>query len=177
MGYVSAGVFLLAFALWFRLSWIAGFHAAEHQTVHAIERNEPLTPERVAMMPRPHPRCGTNLAVLFSMFGALVGILHVNEMVAGLFSLITYRFFGHWVQLHVTTRPATRRQIENGIRAGEQVLERFQSGVMPSRWGAFRRIWNMGLLQVAAGYFVAGVLFWAIGRYVPFVGGLVRSLQ
>ena len=49
---VSVAVWLIAFALWFRLSWVAGYHAAEHQTVHAIERNEPLTPERVSQMPR-----------------------------------------------------------------------------------------------------------------------------
>ena len=177
LDYLSVGVFLVAFALWFRLSPVAGYHAAEHQTVHAIERNEPLTPEHVARMPRPHPRCGTNLAVLFSMFAALVGILHVDEVVAGLLSLITYRFFGYWVQLRITTRPATRKQIASGIRAGEQVLERYQHGVMPGRFRGLRRFWNMGLAQVAAGYLVATIAFWALGRYVPFVGGLVRTLQ
>lgn len=175
--WLSVAVFLAAFALWFRLSPVAGYHAAEHQTVHAIERNEPLTYERVARMPRPHPRCGTNLAVLFAMFAALVGVWHVDEVLAGLLSLVTYRFFGYWVQLHITTRPATRGQIENGIRAGEQLLERFQRGVAPRRFGAWRRVWNMGLAQVAGGYLACMAVFWVIGRYVPFVGGLVRTLQ
>jgi uncharacterized protein YqhQ len=51
----------LVFLSLIRISRIAGFHAAEHQTVHAIENGEPLVPEIVSRMPRPHPRCGTNI--------------------------------------------------------------------------------------------------------------------
>jgi hypothetical protein len=175
--WVTTGVFLLAFALWFRLSWVAGYHAAEHQTVHAIERNEPLTVERVALMPRPHPRCGTNLVVLFSMFSTLYGMLHVDPMVAGIFSLLVYRFLGQWVQQHITTRTATRRQIESGIRAGEELLKRFQNGAPPARFGLFSRIWKMGILQVAIGNLIPMlILMWA-ASHVPFVGWLSRYLQ
>ncbi|HEY3266764.1 MAG TPA: DUF1385 domain-containing protein [Armatimonadota bacterium] len=174
---VTPVVFLIAFALWFRLSWVAGYHAAEHQTVHAIERNEPLTVERVARMPRPHPRCGTNLMVLFYLFAALVAILHVDDVLAGAFSLVAYRFFGHWVQLHVTTRPASRRQLEAGIRAGEEVLERYQNGAPPRRFPGLNRLWNMGLAQVALGSMLPMLILIRLAPYVPFVGRLLRYLQ
>lgn len=175
--WIGGAVFFVVFALWFRLSWVAGYHAAEHQTVHAIERNEPLTVEAVRRMPRPHPRCGTNIVVLMVMFTSLVGYLKMDPLVAGVFCLVTYKFFGHWVQLHVTTRPASTAQLENGIRAGQEVLERFQAGAPPARFPAFQRIWNMGLLQVALGDLIPFYALALLAPHVPFVGALVRSLQ
>lgn len=176
-GWIGGIVFFVVFALWFRLSWVAGYHAAEHQTVHAIERNEPLTVEAVGRMPRPHPRCGTNIVVLLVMFTSLVGYLKMDPLLAGVFCLVTYKFFGHWVQLHVTTREATRGQLENGIRAGKQVLERFQAGAPPARHAGFQRVWNMGLIQVALGDLIPFYALTALAPHVPFVGALVRSLQ
>jgi hypothetical protein len=175
--WVSTAAWTLAFALWFRLSWVAGYHAAEHQTVHAIERNEALTLERVAQMPRPHPRCGTNLVVLASVFVTMYAWMGVDPLVAGIISLIIYRFLGHWVQLHITTKPATRRQLESGIRAGEQLLERYQGGAPPARFGVFHRIWNMGLVQVAIGNIGPTLLLPLLAPYVPFVERLLRYLQ
>jgi hypothetical protein len=175
--WISSLVFFVAFALWFRLSWVAGYHAAEHQTVHAIERNEPLTVESVGRMPRPHPRCGTNLVVLMVMFTTLVGFLRVDALMAGIFCLVTYKFFGYWVQKNVTTRPATKAQLEDGIRAGREVLERFQAGAPPARHAGFRRVWNMGILQVAIGDLVPFYAMTLLAPHVPFVGALVRSLQ
>ena len=43
---------LTLFLLLMRVSRLAGYHAAEHQTVHAMERNETLVPEIVCRMPR-----------------------------------------------------------------------------------------------------------------------------
>lgn len=177
VAWIGGAVFFVVFALWFRLSWVAGYHAAEHQTVHAIERNEPLTVDAVRRMPRPHPRCGTNLVVLLVMFTSLVGYLRMDPLLAGVFCLVTYKFFGHWVQLHVTTRTATTQQLENGIRAGKQVLERFQYGAPPSRHPGFQRVWNMGLLQVALGDLIPFYALSLLAPHVPFVGALVRSLQ
>ena len=175
--WVSVGAWSVSFALWFRLSWVAGYHAAEHQTVHAIERNEPLTLERVAQMPRPHPRCGTNLVVLASVFVTMYAWLKVDPLVAGIISLVIYRFLGHWVQLHITTKPASRRQLESGIRAGEQLLERYEEGVSPARMSAFRRIWNMGILQVAIGNIGPMLLLQSLSVYLPVVERLLRYLQ
>jgi hypothetical protein len=176
--WIQAGASIVAFALWFRLSWIAGYHAAEHQTVHALERNDPLTPERVAMMPRPHPRCGTNIVVLFSLFCTLVWQLRIDPLVAGVFSLVVYKFLGQWVQQHITTRRATLGQLRSGIHAAEQLLERFQSGTAPARFPAVSRIWNMGFAQVAMGYYlIPMILFFLATRHVHFVGWLSRYLQ
>lgn len=170
--WIQTAVSVLAFALWFRLSWVAGYHAAEHQTVHALERNEPLTPERVAAMPRPHPRCGTNIVVFFSLFSTLVWQLRIDPVAAGVSSLLVYKFLGQWVQQNVTTRPATTRQLKSGIHAAEQLLERFQSGAAPARFPGFSRLWNMGFVQVAMGYMIPWqIIFWVALR-LHFVGWL-----
>src|SRR5262249_39429583 len=65
--------------------------------------------------------------------------------------LLTWRIFGGFLQQHVTTRTATERQIANGIAAGRQLLDRYQASLSeePSRW---RRVWNIGLIQVALGF-------------------------
>lgn len=175
--WILTGGSVLVFALWFRLSWVAGYHAAEHQTVHALERNEPLIPARVAMMPRPHPRCGTNIMVLFSLFSTLVWQLRVDPMAAGVFSLVVYKFLGQWVQQNVTTRPATTKQLKSGIYAAEQLLERFQNGTPPTPFPAASRMWNMGLVQVATGYMIPTLLIIWAAPHVHFVGWLTRYLQ
>ncbi len=48
-----------------------GYHAAEHQTIHAYEHGADLTPEAVARFPAAHPRCGTG----FLLMVALVAIV------------------------------------------------------------------------------------------------------
>jgi hypothetical protein len=62
-----------------------------------------------------------------------------------------WRRVGGFLQHYVTTRPASPGQIASGIAAAEQLMERYQmhhSGgpTLP------HRIWNMGLLQVLAGW-------------------------
>jgi CBS domain-containing protein len=137
-----------------RLSPLAGYHAGEHQTVWAIERGEPLTPESVARMPRPHPRCGTNLLVGLVMFEVLKDF---SPELAFIFTALFWRRVGHYVQLYLTTRPATPKQLESGIRAGKELLEKYREnpGAMASR-PAWMRIWNLGLLQSFIGM---GIVF------------------
>lgn len=180
IGYAHAAAipfFLLTFAAWFRLSPIAGYHAAEHQTVHAMERNEALTPERLAMMPREHPRCGTNLAVMFTMFSALTLGLKADAVTSALASLAAYRFFGQWVQRHVTTRRPSGKQLASGVRAGVELLERYQRGTPPSRYPGLLRLWNAGIIQVAAGYAAVYLLVDALAPHTPFVREVSRFLQ
>ena len=158
----SSGFFNLAvtiaegglFILLMRLSPIAGYHAAEHQTVWAIERGVPLTPETVAQMPRPHPRCGTNLVALSGLIQIVLGHLPDNSPSMMLFALIFiyffWRSFGEAIQLYGTTRPASRKQLESGIRAGKEVIEKYQA--QPHLQMSFgKRLWNSGLLLAAAG--------------------------
>lgn len=147
----------LPFLLLMRFSILAGYHAAEHQTVHAIERNEPLLPEIVSRMPRVHPRCGTNLLAavfLFSCFWQLMNSIPMLQGIAliptALLTLALWRKFGNFLQDRFTTRTPTKRQISAGIFAGQQLLEKFVES-QPARNSLLRRIWCIGLLQSLAG--------------------------
>ncbi len=148
--------------------WLSGYHAAEHQTINAVEKGESLTVARVGEMPRVHPRCGTNLWAIMIMisFGLMVlwtlwymGQGQWHELIVAMlglcwavFTMNRWQLFGAWLQQHFTTRPATQQQLESGIFAARQVIERHQrcgSPVTTLR----QRLWNMGLVQVAVGMF------------------------
>jgi len=154
---------ILLFLLFVRLSPIAGIHAAEHMTVHAIERGEPLELEYVRRMPRVHPRCGTNLAAGAMIFLTLANLntgiyRDITLLVAFVTTLLTWRPLGNFLQALFTTRPPTERQLRNGIEAGKQLLQRYQmQGYRPLT--IHERIWNMGILQIAAGMMV---VWWAL---------------
>lgn len=146
---------IVLFLLLVRLSPIAGVHAAEHMTVHAIERGEPLEPDYVRRMPRVHPRCGTNLAAGALIFLTLANIntgiyRDVTLLFAFVTTLLTWRPVGNLLQGLFTTRPPSERQLRNGIEVGKQLLHRYQ--MQGYRSLTLReRIWNMGILQIAAG--------------------------
>ncbi len=154
---------IVLFLLLVRLSPIAGIHAAEHMTVHAIERGEPLEPEFVQRMPRVHPRCGTNLAagaiVFLTLANLNVGIYRdVTLLLAFVTTLLVWRPIGNLLQALFTTRPPSERQLRNGIEVGKQLLHRYQmQGYRPLTLR--ERIWNMGILQIAAGMIV---VWWAL---------------
>jgi hypothetical protein len=141
---------------------VTGYHAAEHQVVHAIEQGDDLTPEAVRAKPRVHPRCGTNLMAAFILFMVLHGGLPSElSWLAFPTALIAWRAFGSLLQHYITTKPANDWQLRSGLRAGEQLLERYQAHVMeqPSRG---RRLWNIGLLQVLAGFLLLWALLWLL---------------
>lgn len=174
---------LVVFAILFRLSWITGYHAAEHQVVHTIEAGDELSPEVVRRKPREHPRCGTNLVaavmimtffwtasreVLFYPWLAtpLSWIDALNPVLAMLVTFFYWRRFGGWIQRNITTRPATPRQIDSGIAAGRQLMERYQLRAIGRR-RRFDRVWNMGLLQVLMGWFFVLGLISLLGMVLP----------
>ncbi|MCG9895514.1 MAG: DUF1385 domain-containing protein [Fimbriimonadaceae bacterium] len=157
---------LALFLVGIRLLPLAGYHAAEHMVVHAIERGEELRPEIVRRMPRIHPRCGTNLAmgaaVFLGVFGSgLFPSPDLALLVAFLAALILWRPLGSLAQYWVTTRPPTDRQIEAGIRSGRALLARLQteSNRPPT---VLQRIASSGILQIMAGSLVAQALLWLI---------------
>jgi predicted transcriptional regulator len=153
---------LLFFCLLFRFSWVTGYHAAEHQVVHAIEQGDDLTAEAVRAKPRVHPRCGTNLMAAFILFMVMHGSLPPElSWLAFPTALIAWRAFGAVLQQYITTRPANDWQLRSGLHAGEQLLERYQARVteQPSRW---RRIWNIGLLQVLCGFLLLWTVLWLL---------------
>jgi hypothetical protein len=150
-----------------RLIPMSGIHAAEHQTVHCVERGLPLVPDVVRAQPRVHPRCGTNLVVGLSLFlviftgvfsatyasgQAVADAATLALIAAAVPTLILWRRIGGWLQQWFATRPATEGQITGAIRAAEEVLRRRRFGSV-LRFRPLRRIWCMGFAQVLLGYF------------------------
>lgn len=155
VGMILRGLPIVLFLLFVRLSPIAGIHAAEHMTVHAIERGEPLELDYVRRMPRVHPRCGTNLAagaiIFLTLANLNTGIYRdITLLVAFVTTLLAWRPLGNFLQAVFTTRPPTERQLRNGIEAGKQLLQRYQMQGY-RHLTLHERIWNMGILQIATG--------------------------
>lgn len=140
------------FLVLLRMAPLSGYHAAEHQVVHAIEHGEPLSPDIVQRMPRVHPRCGTNIVaavVLFMLIAQAFGT-EIVAMVTIFVMIFAWRSIGAYVQNYVTTKPATPNQLMSGIRAGESLLARYRENPAFHVTG-WRRFWNTGMPQVMLG--------------------------
>jgi CBS domain-containing protein len=150
------------FLLLLRLSPISGYHAAEHQVVHAIERAEPLAVETVRAMPRVHPRCGTNLVagMMILLLGGTLLLPLAGDwgyVLSGIVALAYWRSLGAWLQQHFTTRPATDAQIQSGIVAARQLLaEHGRAPFVPphKRQRPLVRLWRMGFVQILCGFLI-----------------------
>jgi CBS domain-containing protein len=171
---VQMGLFLLLI----RLSPMAGYHAAEHQVVHAIERGEPLLIKTVREMPRVHPRCGTNLVaggMLLWLGGTLLQPLlgSAGYLLSGMVALVYWRAFGGWLQKYLTTRPATDAQIESGIQAAQSLLERHgRDPYSPVR--PHVRLWRMGFLQILMGFAAGYGLIYLAALLIPALHGPLK---
>ncbi len=154
---LTAVAALAAFLVLLRLSPVAGLHAAEHQVVNAIERGETLDAETVNAMPREHPRCGTNLLALLFGVQLLVPLIGRDPfwlLPAAVVLLLGWRRMGGFLQRWFTTRPASPRHVRAGLRAGESLLRAYAE--RPAyRAGRWQRVWNLGILQVLSGGFLA----------------------
>ncbi len=166
--YVALSLVVLGlFLLLMRVTRLAGYHAAEHQTVHAVERGERLTPDIVRRMPRPHPRCGTNLVaavMVFSTLSQAFGYIPaldggIAQMVAVVATLFTWRSVGTFLQERFTTRPASDRELASGIAAGNELLLRYLNSP-PTRPGLFKRIWFSGMVQVMTGMILTYAVYY-----------------
>ena len=154
---IMVGAALPIFLLLMRVLPLSGYHAAEHQVVHAIENGEPLKPATVSAMPRVHPRCGTNIVagiIVFLMVASLFST-EVAILIAVFGLVFAWRVIGGFFQYYVTTKPANAKQLGSGIKAGESLLEQYKNnaGYRVTGW---QRIWNTGMPQVMIG--AAGVL-------------------
>lgn len=171
--FLLQGLSLPLFLLLMRLVPISGYHAAEHQAVHAMERGEPLHPDIIRRMPRVHPRCGTNLMAAGLIFGLCVQLLPLvrveesggshplldaesSAIIGILIALFFWRRVGAFLQQYFTTRPATDRQIASGIAAASD-LERKYLTAVPRRPVLWRRLWCMGLPQTMLGYVIGSL--------------------
>jgi len=163
----SAGALSLAlFFLGMRSLPLAGIHAAEHMVVHAIERGEPLEPDIVSRMPRVHPRCGTNIAVGAMLFLGIFSINWTSDqelrlLAAALVTLMLWRSLGYLLQDKITTKPANKKQILMGIKAGQELMHLMdqESVRPPSPW---QRILSSGIIQVILGSLIAQGIVWAL---------------
>ena len=166
---IAALTHSLLFLSFLRLIPLAGVHAAEHQTVHALERGLPLEPEFVSQMPRDHPRCGTNLMGLAGLI--LISFQHLPEISPPYFLgvlLVTFfgwRAFGQALQLIFTTKPASPKQIESGIRAAKELMDKYQNQSFVSPPLGLRLL-NGGMVPAALGMILGLSVFQAVLLYV-----------
>jgi len=161
----------LVFLLMFRFTPLAGVHAAEHQTVHALERGLPLTVENVRKMPRAHPRCGTNLMAIAGIIA--VGVTHLPALspdwILGvlLFTFLAWRSFGDVLQIMFTTRPASDRQIQSGIKAANELMSAYQAQPFAVSRSPLKLL-NRGMLLAGVGAIVGQVLFLSLFNALAF---------
>lgn len=163
----------LLFVVALRAIPLSGTHAAEHMTVHAIERGEDLVPEVVARMPRVHPRCGTNymaglmlfVMVAFSPSGAprngasiLLGLLA---------AFFLWKPVGSFLQHWFTTRPPTAAQVQTGIRAGEDLLANYEKAPQHVA-NPLQRILNSGIPYVVLGGWAASFAIYLVELVLRF---------
>jgi CBS domain-containing protein len=153
--YLGKGLLLLplvVFGLLLRLSPLSGYHAAEHQTVNAIENGEPLKREYVAEMSRVHPRCGTNIlaAVVIFLMVADAFSSDIAILAAMLILIFAWRTIGGYFQGLVTTKRPSRKQLESGIKAGKDLVALYRDNPA-QRVNGWLRIWYTGMPQVMAG--------------------------
>lgn len=135
-----------------RLSPLAGFHGAEHMTVHAIEAGEELSPDIVRHMPRVHPRCGTNLLAGAGLFMIITSKLSGDfaVLLAMLVVFFGWRTIGGWMQYYATTKIPNEKQLANGVAAGNELLDKYMDD--PNhRVTGYGRVWNMGFIQTSGG--------------------------
>lgn len=154
---------------------MAGTHAAEHQVVHALERDEPLIPEVVARMPRVHPRCGTNLAAGGSIFtGLMFSEWHPDQqvrfLVAILATFILWKPVGSFLQWAITTKPANQKQLESGIKAAQELLDNYRR-TRRTYTSPLQRLAYSGMVHVIFGAFIAAAITYGISEafHLPFL--------
>ncbi len=170
------------FLLILRFTPLAKIHAAEHQTINAIEKGMPLTIETVKSQPKEHIRCGTNLMVL--IFGIQLIILvyasyltSINPLLQFIFLIIGFSFvFSNWkkwgmlLQKYFTTVKASDRYIKSGIKAGEEILRENKEDVSPKSPSFYKKVWNMGLFQIIFGFITINYVLRAIQNLLNLSG-------
>lgn len=153
-----------AFLVLLRSTPLAAHHAAEHMTVHAIERYGPYMWEPyVDQMPRAHRRCGSNLlaGLLPAMLVGvpLLGVASPLAVLIGLMGWLMRHPLGYFLQNTFTTRPPTPGQLERGIASGRKLLAKWLKEPAP-RLSLAQALWRRGVPQLVVGVIIA---MYAIG--------------
>lgn len=169
---------LASFLIILRLTPLSSYHAAEHQTIHAIEKGLELTLENVKSQPKEHNRCGTNLMILFLGLSLLfmvstdywtgLGIVtHTSLLI--LFSaiiILSWKKVGMSLQRFFTTSKASDKQLLSGIKAGQELLDYYKNNTHPIKVTIFHKIWNIGILQVLVSFMAVSSIVLAIVSYL-----------
>ncbi len=163
-------VSFFAFLVLLRATPLAAHHAAEHMTVHAIEHHgTDGWQEYVAEEPRAHRRCGSNLlagilpAMLIGL--PLLPLFPPLGIVVAVGGWIYRQRLGYFLQNTFTTKPPTPRQLQKGIDAGLEVIEKWRREPTPVLPTA-QVLWRRGMPQMAAGA-ICGV--YVMGQVVEIV--------
>jgi CBS domain-containing protein len=168
---LQTGLVLVSLLALLRLSPISGLHAAEHMTINAIERDLDLTEPLIRTQPREHIRCGTNLMVFLGGLQILgISLYYAGRemnpvgltLYTALWLFVIFKFWkpaGLWLQRHFTTKTPTSAQLASGIKAGEELLEKFRQKPHPMPSLA-RRIWGSGLVHMAVSFLITA---WLLG--------------
>jgi uncharacterized protein YqhQ len=151
-GLIRVGIFVGYLAVVSRageIQRVFRYHGAEHMTIHALEHDDPLVPERIRTYPTAHPRCGTEFLVVFvivsifvfsllagqDLLVSIVGRLALVPVIAAV-SYEVLRFGarhrgnlllrwlfepGIWLQ-RITTRQPDQGMIEVAIAAMQEAL-------------------------------------------------------
>ncbi len=166
---LQLGVMFFTIMALIRLTPMSGLHAAEHMTINAIENGLEITAENVRLQPREHIRCGTNLMVL--LVGIQIGWISLETVRPHLTSFGTFLYMmmwifllmswwrpvGLWLQSHFTTKTPTDSQLESGMKAGRELLEKYYQDPHPEP-GFFHRLWGSGILQMLLSFFLVSGL-------------------
>ncbi|OGI03457.1 MAG: hypothetical protein A2Y25_10695 [Candidatus Melainabacteria bacterium GWF2_37_15] len=162
---------IVLFLLILRFTPLVKMHAAEHQTINAIEKGMPLSLETVKMQPKEHVRCGTNLMVLILGIQIIVIIYgsfltQFGPLFQFLFLILGFSFiFSYWkrggmlLQKYFTTVKASDKYIKSGIKAGNEILKKYKEDTDPRSSSIFTKIWNSGLIQIVAGFILVNFIF------------------
>lgn len=156
------------FAILLRLSPLVQYHAAEHQTIHAIEKGLPLTLNTIRMQPRPHKRCGTNIVILIMGIQLIIIIssffrtspLSFIILIFGFMFMLSYwKKIGMWVQQNITTSPASEKRILKTIITGQELLKKHKEDTSNKRPTLILKIFNMGFFQIILSFLIFMWLF------------------
>jgi hypothetical protein len=84
-------------------------------------------------------------------------------LVAALAAILLWKPVGGFLQKFVTTKPANSSQLKSGIRAGEELMSRYDSAPF-SKPGVWRRLVKSGIFHIMLGALTAQGLVWALGE-------------
>ena len=145
---------LLCFLTVMRLSPLAGYHAAEHKVIAAIERFGEPTLEHARAMPRAHRRCGSNLlAGVLPLLLVGIPLFRYFPMAAGIIIILGWMFrfqTGYLVQQIFATKEPTEKQLQAGLRAGQEIMAAWRAEPF-KRVPPLVSLWRRGFVQMFAG--------------------------